>query len=1175
VAAQANPNGFVTSANWLVVGPFWEPYGCSGHDENLFLRYLAPSSIHNLAPTEGDVIEYDASTAASAYWGPEKDGKPVWRLLDDGSDDDDLDLDLDAVSQGISGQDVLAYVATYVEYLGPSPVDAFFCVGSDDDVQVWLDTRLVHNNNTCRGRAQCQDIFPVTIASGTHRIAMAIWENGGGWGGSLAIQVDGSPVTDADPSWRFLGTDRNGFSLPQEGVFHREIESPSTDVNACPRGNGGPVRVTLKADLPPGVAAVAELTDVVNGPVGPAQVAAPAGAVVTARPAFTPRPLGDFTDARFIGRNPLCGEDVNTDHDDAGTPGPADDSYTLDNVGEDIWMWGDSFTFAYNRIEGDFVFTAHVKQRSFVPGSRWGKLGLMVRQDLTTRSCYAMVQDTGEDAQDGLRFAGRQTQGSSDNFEKVVLPAGTHQDWMRIVRAGNTFTGYSSPDGLFDGDEGVNYYNVGSMTIPGAPQSMLVGLAVCSHTVSCLDPPMSVVFDQVTLEGGQKVPVSPEPAGVEIQWTNISRETLAAGLAYEIDLDEGAVTFDGSTGSSAVIGDCRVDLLPPLEDHGPIADPAFPHVHSIGWGECPGNGAANPSPGEIVMTGGGFNLWSLGDAFLFAHTEAAGDFSAQVTITDRQWVPGSRWGRAGIMARQDCSRRARYSLIDDTGEDPADGNRFESRMTQGGSDNNEYDDHPFIGQHSSTLRLDRCGSTFTGYVLSEDDPASPGEGTFGGPVGEWVEIGSHEWADAPDSVFLGLVVESNVFCELTTIAFKDWTVIPGCPGKVEGLSCTETPGGLSLTWTNPAQADTSKPISIRADGEEIAVLPGSAESTVIAAADLQHDPVATIAVVNSNRIPARCTYPLGFSSQGFINHWLLLGPFGRRGGPAPGDDVIRLDYLADGAGTTELNVKPRAGDVVRTQYDGAAASASLLRAPARPGLNPDGVPTWTPSTDQDERIAVDWYANSFVRSDMDNFMVYAVTYLEVEDDVAVDLGIASNDSIQVLLDGNEVHINSTERWESDRNAVLDTVPAASHVELSPLTRGHHMLMVKQFEGYGNCAFRFRFQDSEGKPITRGIKVRLVPPDSVFRRGDADANGAVDLTDAIRILNVLFLGIGAISCEDAADADDNGAVNITDAVRVLNVLFLGLGSIPLPGSVDCGIDPVEDGLSACSYASCDP
>ncbi len=76
----------------------------------------------------------------------------------------------------------------------------------------------------------------------------------------------------------------------------------------------------------------------------------------------------------------------------------------------------------------------------------------------------------------------------------------------------------------------------------------------------------------------------------------------------------------------------------------------------------------------------------------------------------------------------------------------------------------------------------------------------------------------------------------------------------------------------------------------------------------------------------------------------------------------------------------------------------------------------------------------------------------------------------------------------------------------------------------------------------------------------FRRGDSDGNHEMQLTDAVRILNHLFLGTGVLNCRDAADADDNGAVELTDAVRILNVLFLGIGVIPPPGSSACGTDP---------------
>ena len=81
-------------------------------------------------------------------------------------------------------------------------------------------------------------------------------------------------------------------------------------------------------------------------------------------------------------------------------------------------------------------------------------------------------------------------------------------------------------------------------------------------------------------------------------------------------------------------------------------------------------------------------------------------------------------------------------------------------------------------------------------------------------------------------------------------------------------------------------------------------------------------------------------------------------------------------------------------------------------------------------------------------------------------------------------------------------------------------------------------------------------------------------GGVQLTDAVNILNFLFSGGRAPTCEEAADADDNGAVQLTDAVRVLNFLFAGGDAPPAPGVDACGPDPDPDDGSGCdSYASC--
>ncbi len=89
----------------------------------------------------------------------------------------------------------------------------------------------------------------------------------------------------------------------------------------------------------------------------------------------------------------------------------------------------------------------------------------------------------------------------------------------------------------------------------------------------------------------------------------------------------------------------------------------------------------------------------------------------------------------------------------------------------------------------------------------------------------------------------------------------------------------------------------------------------------------------------------------------------------------------------------------------------------------------------------------------------------------------------------------------------------------------------------------------------------------------FRRGDATADGDLNITDAVSTLNFLFLGGTALNCADAADADDNGAINITDAVYTLNFLFLGGTEIPEPAGPECGIDPTDDAVGCDDFAHC--
>jgi hypothetical protein len=89
------------------------------------------------------------------------------------------------------------------------------------------------------------------------------------------------------------------------------------------------------------------------------------------------------------------------------------------------------------------------------------------------------------------------------------------------------------------------------------------------------------------------------------------------------------------------------------------------------------------------------------------------------------------------------------------------------------------------------------------------------------------------------------------------------------------------------------------------------------------------------------------------------------------------------------------------------------------------------------------------------------------------------------------------------------------------------------------------------------------RVNIVPDVVLFRRGDANGDGVLDLSDAQTTLGYLFLGWDELPCFDAADADDDGVVIMTDPVRTLMYLFLG--GPPLPGPGDPGSDPTPDSL----------
>jgi hypothetical protein len=165
----------------------------------------------------------------------------------------------------------------------------------------------------------------------------------------------------------------------------------------------------------------------------------------------------------------------------------------------------------------------------------------------------------------------------------------------------------------------------------------------------------------------------------------------------------------------------------------------------------------------------------------------------------------------------------------------------------------------------------------------------------------------------------------------------------------------------------------------------------------------------------------------------------------------------------------------------------------------------------------------------------------------------------------------------------DRDGLLDVVLAsASNRSIAVVLNGPQGLGKSGSYPVGIEAGQARLADFDGDGIldllasgTSGSIIILGRTSTALRflRGDATADGGLDLADPIRILERLFLGGDSLPCEEAADANDDGQLDLADPIAILGSLFLGQGPLPLPGPRSCGLDPTPDGLSCEKVDSC--
>lgn len=168
-------------------------------------------------------------------------------------------------------------------------------------------------------------------------------------------------------------------------------------------------------------------------------------------------------------------------------------TYTVEGSGSDIFGNSDEFHYASTPWSGDGQIIARVTQVTNTNGS--AKAAVMFRESLNADSANAAMEIK---ATTGSEFQHRATTGGSTSFTSTGGINAPY--WIRLVRSGDTFTGFRSADG-------VNWVQQGSAVIPMSTD-IFVGLAVTSHNDGAIN---TAIYDNVVLSSDTDLPEQPTP----------------------------------------------------------------------------------------------------------------------------------------------------------------------------------------------------------------------------------------------------------------------------------------------------------------------------------------------------------------------------------------------------------------------------------------------------------------------------------------------------------------------------------------------------------------------------------------------------------------------------------------------------------------------------------------
>ncbi|MES2595270.1 MAG: Ig-like domain-containing protein [Verrucomicrobiota bacterium] len=176
-------------------------------------------------------------------------------------------------------------------------------------------------------------------------------------------------------------------------------------------------------------------------------------------------------------------------------------TYTVRGAGGEIFFTADGFHYASMTLNGDGEIRARVT--GLTNTGDWAKAGVMIREASTPGSRHMLFCSMPAASGNGTGLVWRSTAGGSSVFEYGPGLNPAPNNWLRLVRAGNVVTAYSSANGTA-------WTVVNSVTFTSLAASVQIGLAVTATSLTTL---ANGTFDNVQVIGSTSTGGS-TPGGV-------------------------------------------------------------------------------------------------------------------------------------------------------------------------------------------------------------------------------------------------------------------------------------------------------------------------------------------------------------------------------------------------------------------------------------------------------------------------------------------------------------------------------------------------------------------------------------------------------------------------------------------------------------------------------------